>query len=134
MSMRATSIILTFALLAAFQGCSVINDAQRMFVSSQPFDEKVWKDFNQKKSRPGMARDLVSRKTLIGKTRDEVRAMLGHEKPKASSDSYARYEIAIFEEVQGDLHPTRAEYLKVNFGDDGKVASSEIQMDRWIAY
>ena len=132
--MKATKIIFAVLLLAALQGCSILNDVQRMFVSPQPFDEKVWKDYNQQKARPGMARDLVAKKTLIGKTREEMRVMLGHEKPKASTDSYARYEIAIFEEIQGDLHPSRAEYLKVNFGDDGKVVNSEIQMDRWIAY
>lgn len=131
---KLVKIILVVAILIAMQGCSVINDVSRVFVSSIPFDEKVWKDINRRDDRPGMARDLVSRKALIGKTRDEVRAMLGHEKSKASTESYARYEIDIFEEIQGDLHPTRAEYLKLNFGADGRVASSEIQMDRYISY
>ncbi len=106
----------------------------RSFISPQPFDEKVWKDFNGRAARPGMARDLVSRKALNGKTRDEVRTMLGHEMPKRSGDSYARYELALLGDTQSGLDPGAAEYLKVNFGDDGKVTSAEIEVSGWTPH
>ena len=105
-----------------------------MSISPQPFEEKVWKDFNSRASRPGMARDLVSRKALEGKTRDEIRAMLGYEMPKRSTNSYARYELMLLGDTSSGLDPGAAEYLRVNFGDDGKVINAEIEVSSWTPH
>lgn len=130
MYIKAAKIILVVVILIAIQGCT---GTSRSFISPQPFDEKVWKDFNSKRSRPGMARDLVARNALNGKTKDEVVAMLGLTRTKFTGDNYSRYELELMDNKDG-LDPGAAEYLTLNFGADGKVTDSKIEIAAWTPH
>jgi hypothetical protein len=128
-------IILAPVLLTAFSGCLTATGVQRNFVSSIPFDEKVWKGeknlLEMSKGRLGMARDLIERKVLPGKTRGEIRDMLGWEKARDFPDPYVKYELAFFGMGERGPDPTTVENLKLTFGPDDKVESAEIELVNW---
>ena len=81
-----------------------------------------------------MERDLVKRKALIGKTRDEVIAMLGQTRPKFTRDTYSRYELELIGDNHAGLDPGAAEYLRVNFDEDGKVTDAKIEIAEWTPH
>lgn len=67
-----------------------------------------------------MARDLVNKNLLIGKTRVEVFEMFGEEK----TGKIIKYET---EEIFYVIDPIAVEFLKITFDENEKVEKAEIE-------
>ncbi len=94
-----------------------------------PFERERWQredSITQNTSRPGMAKNLVNQKLLIGKTRDEVQEMLG--KPNPIPEEIQNKIIYTVEEDFGwDIDPVYIEWLEITFNQENKVEKTEIK-------
>ena len=92
-------------------------------ISPMPFEKQKWKDFDSISSfeyRPRMARDLVNKKLLIGKTRSEVFEMFNEKE----DGKIIRYET---EEIYDSIDPIAIEFLTIYFDENDKVEKAEIE-------
>ncbi len=73
-----------------------------------------------------MARDLVNRKLLVGKTREEVLELLG------KTDSYGRENIISYKLVEKFwiIDPVSIELLDITFNEENKVEKAEIRFQK----
>ena len=98
-----------------------------------PFDSKVWKEeantfttsysYNSGLSRPGMARDLINRNSLVGKNAQEIEELLGKPYAEEQNNKYVyKTEEQIF-----SIEPQRLELLYIIFGKEKTVEKVEIR-------
>ncbi len=118
-------VCIGFVLFSAivFPNCEFITEKRRYFISPIPYEKEKWRDFasvSSSKYRPRMARDLVNKNLLIGKTRVEVFEMFGEEK----TGKIIKYET---EEIFYVIDPIAVEFLKITFDENEKVEKAEIE-------
>ena len=95
-----------------------------------PFEQETWKkefpSHTGDGKRPGMARNLVNQKLLVGKTRDEVREILGKSEYEDGQDKIS-YKL---EEKYWVIEPVSSEWLDVTFNQENKVEKAEIRFQK----
>jgi hypothetical protein len=121
-----------FAASSCFQGYPSYEEIveSRSRIKPIPFEKEKWFDDRGIgvealwKTRPGLARDLINRNLLVGKSYTEVQNLLGEveKNPTENSISYA-----LFYDM-GVIDPVYVEDLYIKFDDDDKVISNEIQI------
>lgn len=95
-----------------------------------PFTREKWFDDRRIgvealwETRPGLARDLINRNILIGKSYLVVQELLG-EQEKSVTENSVTY--ALFYDL-GVVDPVYVENLYIKFDDNDKVISNEIQV------
>ena len=108
-------------------------EKQRTLIKPVPYEKQKWFGLDEGSGRetewefrPKMARDLVNRKILIGKSRQEVIEMLGKDGDYGLySPDKIRYEL---EQIYGrNIDPIAIENLIVTFNQENKVEKAEIQ-------
>lgn len=112
-------------------------------LAAMPFDSETWRrhfdtaDAETWRIRSAMARDLIEKKTLIGKNRDEMSALLGSVSAYEGAEDANVYDrnfqpkaaLYALEPIMenGDANKTTAiEELKLTFGKDGKISDARI--------
>ena len=110
-------------------GCRLAIEQRRKTIGSMPFEKQKWKTSDKEtdwKYRPKIARDLVNKKLLIGKSRAEIFEMLGeNNNHEWDSGKNIKYEL---EQIYGtNIDPIAIEYLVVTFDNEDKVEKTEIQ-------
>ena len=118
----AAGLLLTAVLL---DGCSDRSS------SGTPFDQAVWLAGEMVAPSPeaprlSMADGLVSSRTLIGKTRTEVEAMLG---PVTKTDKFRQYDLVYWLGASRGFMPIDSEWLVLRLDERGEVSDSRIVTD-----
>lgn len=118
-------IISTFTLIFLLLSCFA-----RPYVKPITFDKTKWLEqtspYIDNSVRAAMARDLVNRKVLIGKSRSEVIEMLGELEEKDHQESKEiSYTIG---EAYFGIEPTWTEFLIISIDDNNKVKDVEIYL------
>lgn len=90
------------------------------FADPIPFDQRKW-DRGRPVHRIGMGRTLAADGTLVGLTRDEVRAMLG--RPQRDADGEWWYRLGT--RGHGALFPTEVRLI-VQLGPAGTVRAARL--------
>jgi hypothetical protein len=132
MRKRLTKTLILFVVLnLLLSGCV---ERQRKFIQPIPFDKKKWlglyDDVNsdwmiRTENRPGMARYLIEKEVLIGKSYAEVIEMLGEHDDGFNAAREVRYSL---EDIYGrNIDPIAIEYLKLIFNGEDKVEKAEIE-------
>lgn len=96
-----------------------------------PYEEQKWNSKDKEiewKHRPKLARELVNKNLLIGKTRAEIVEMLREENISNSDKSIVKYEL---EQIYSlNIDPIAIEYLKLTFDKENKVEKAEIEFHK----
>ncbi|HEX9960614.1 MAG TPA: hypothetical protein VGB00_06770 [Pyrinomonadaceae bacterium] len=134
MRKRLTEILLLFVgLNLLLSGCV---EQRRKFIHPIPFEKQKWLGLDDDgisdaemrwKYRPGMAKYLIDKEILIGKSRPELLAMLGEyvDDSLADSKKEIKYEL---EQIYGsNIDPIAIESLKITFDSVDKVEKAEIE-------
>ena len=95
------------------------------------FDRAVWlggESASFSPDAPGlrMADGLVSSRTLLGRNRSEIEAMLG---PETNTDKFASYDLVYWLGAQRSYMPMDSEWLVVRFDGSGRVSEARIVYD-----
>lgn len=124
------SIVFVFVLVFA-QNCRFTSSWQRSFISSVQYEKEKWLNaditgtIGGDNPRPGIARDLIEKKSLIGKSREEIIEMLGngenHGIYEPNTISYS------LEEIFWIIDPVAYENLIIYFDNENKVEKAEIK-------
>ncbi len=133
--MRKKLLFIYLVIFILFTGCYIYPSyeqvvSQRNKIKSIPFEKEKW--FDEKgigkealwDTRPGLARDLIDRKLLIGKGFEEIIELLGNNEmdKKTKSVSYNT-----FTEL-GAVDPVFMEFLYIYFDENNKVEKAEIKI------
>ena len=98
-----------------------------------PFDGERWRSESSLHInypyRPGMARNLVSKKLLIGKTRNEIQEMLGEPEPPPEKIKN-KFTYTLEEDYGWDIDPIFTEWLEITFTQENKVEQAEIKFQK----
>ena len=98
--------------------------------SEIPFEREKWQGEHSPHTndinRPGMARNLVNQKLLIGKTREEIREILGKPEPmpEGTQNQIIHYTL---EEEYWIIDPVFIEWLEITFNQENNVEKAEIK-------
>lgn len=109
------------------------NTSIRSLIQPKEFVKDVWNSQEvmdiQWANRPALARDLIRRKVLLGKSIQEVREMLGDSGADDTGVTVdLRYEL---EEIfECDIDPVAIENMVIFFNSDGKVKQVQIEYRR----
>lgn len=135
MKSSSCKIFFGITLLVSFIGCLiyVYPELERNFVNNLPFEKTKWSGRDngfgvegEWEFRPGMARTLVSDKSLIGKSKIEIIEMLGQ-----AEDSYDfspnTFRYGLIDIYGRNIDPIAIEYLKITFDAENKVEKAEIE-------
>ena len=137
MNKKNIPVFLTFLALIFISACSFYPSyeqvlSQRSKIKPVSFDKEEWFDDEGIgveqlwEKRPAMARDLVNRNLLIGKSSEDVTRLLGkNEKDKFGDESMMKY---IIFEKHGVVDPVFIEYLTIYFDDRDKVSKTKIEI------
>lgn len=121
-------IILFCAIL--FTSCLISLEQRRKWVISIPFDEEKWKINDaemRSKFRPGMARDLINRKTLTSKSCEEIDDLLNIYEHIDCNKNTVDFELKQFYGAWlVGFDPISTEVLKIYFDNNQKVEKAEI--------
>lgn len=100
----------------------------RVWFPGRPFDAAAWKDEAQVEQgvRLGMADRLLARRTLLGKTRDEVVELLGEPPPTAY---FANWHMGYWLGPERSLFSIDSEWLVLRLAQDGRVVDTRIVRD-----
>lgn len=94
------------------------------------FDSKTWKDQELTNQEPyprrTMADELVSQRTLVGKTRAELLELLG-EAPK--TEYFADWDVVYWLGPQRGFMAVDSEWLVIRFDESDRVAEAKITTD-----
>ena len=117
-------MIFTFV---CFSSCSVPIEQARNRIQPKTFLNENWNDDDFRWTyRPGMARDLIKRNVLIGKTRVEVVDLLGKSGLDVDINSNKMtYELDQLFQRGVDL--AAVENLKITFNSNDTVEKAEIE-------
>ncbi len=117
-------VIFTFV---CFSSCSVPIEQARNRIQPKTFLNENWNDDDFRWTyRPGMARDLIKRNVLIGKTRVEVVDLLGKSGLDVDINSNKMtYELDQLFQRGVDL--AAVENLKITFNSNDTVEKAEIE-------
>jgi hypothetical protein len=94
-----------------------------------PFEPEKWQTASTEPEfaiRLGMARSLINQKLLIGKTREEVREILG----KPQYDERQNKISYILEEKYWIIDPVSIEWLEITFNEENKVEKAEVRFQK----
>lgn len=108
---------------------------RRKFIQPVQFEKRKWLGVDadgisdsaiRSKYRSGMARYIIDKEILIGKSRAEIVKMLGENDDDGFNDSKkTRYAL---EAIWGrNIDPIAIEYLKITFNGEDKVEKTEIE-------
>lgn len=121
-----------FVLSSCFRGYPSYEEVvkNRSKIKPIPFTKEKW--FDKKgigvevlwETRPGLARDLINRSLLIGKSYSEIQELLGEESKDNESNSVS-YELFI---ENGVADPIFIEYLVINFDNNEKATDAKIKV------
>lgn len=122
--------ITLFSLNSCFRGYPSYEEVieNRSKIKPIPFEKEKW--FDEKgigvealwETRPGLARDLVNRNLLIGKSYAEIQELLG-EMEKGPTENAVNYTLFVDPSV---VDPVYIESLHIKFDENDKVVSNEI--------
>ena len=126
----ASIIIIVFASIF-FQNCRTALNWQRTFISSIPYERQKWfgsdiisSGETGSNSRPGIARGLIKKNILVGKSQKEIIEMLG----KSEGQKVSSYKL---EEIYAEnIDPIAYEVLNITFDDNEKVEKAEIEFQK----
>ena len=135
MRKRLTKILLLFVALNLLLSCRNNIEQRRQFIEPIPFEKQKWLGVDSDgisdaetrgKYRPGIARYLINKEILIGKSRAELIEMLGEYGVDGFNEaSKTRYDL---EDIWGrNIDPIAIEYLKITFNGEDKVEKAEIE-------
>lgn len=128
-------LLLLVGLSLLLSGCV---EQRRQFIHPFVFEKQKWLGVDndgikdsaiRSKYRPGMARYLIDKEILIGKSRAEIVEMLGASVSGGFvGASKTRYEL---EAIWGrNIDPIAIEYLKITFNSEDKVEKAEIEFHK----
>ncbi|HEX8737870.1 MAG TPA: hypothetical protein VF721_21240 [Pyrinomonadaceae bacterium] len=138
MHKRFTKILLLFVALNLVLSCRNNIEQRRKFIKPIPFEKQNWLGIDNDgisdaetlwKYRPGMARYLINKEILIGKSRAEIIEMLG----KDGNDGFNEKREIEYELEQiwiRNIDPAAIEHLKINFNGEDKVEKAEIEFHK----
>lgn len=116
-----------------FLNCSVPIEQQRKMIPSKPFVKEIWQSddkFDIRFSeRPGMARDLIKNKVLIGKNRKEIVELLGE--PDSDEEKKSKQMTYELEQLfQRGVDLAAEENLKITFNSTDTVEKAELEFKK----
>ena len=126
MIIKLLKAIVVFTLIFLSLNCN-----SRMGITPISFDKTKWLESSTVEQsinvRPGMARDLINRKTLIGKSCSDVIDLLG--KPAHEYD-YQGSKKLLFDvaEIYRGIDPVQIESLEVTLDENKKVMDAKIKL------
>jgi hypothetical protein len=99
--------------------------------SPAPFDRAVWIEGEKAPPSPEAPRlemgdGLVDSRALLGKTRQEVEAMLGSD---TETDKFRNYDLVYWLGPQRGFMPIDSEWLVLKFDEKGEVSDARIVSD-----
>lgn len=123
-------LLVFFSLISSlvwFLNCSIPIEQQRNMIPSKSFVSEEWESSDLRWSnRPGMARDLIKRNVLIGKTRIEIFELLGE--PEFVEDNQSNQITYELEQLfQRGVDLAAVENLKIKFNSMDTVEKAEIE-------
>ncbi len=130
------SFIFLFISTLLFVNCRVDIEQQRNLIKPALYERQKWFGYDEGlgretewEFRPRMARDLVSRNILIGKSRAEIIEMLGKDGDEGLyAPNKIRYEL---ESIYGrNIDPVAHELLIVTFNQENKAEKAEIEFNK----
>jgi hypothetical protein len=133
MRSRLFIIFLITTVLVLFVGCRTNIEKGRNFIQPIPFEKEKWSDDRGIgvealwEIRPALARDLINKGKLIGKSREEVIEMLGDEGNTFGFPNMQSYQL---EQIQGFAYPIAIEFLQITFNTENKVEKAEIEFHK----
>ena len=117
--------------------CNQIDyEKQRTFIKPVAYERQKWFGLDEElgretewEFRPKMARDLIGRNILIGKSREEIIEMLGKDGDYGLySPNKIRYEL---EQIYGrNIDPIAIENLIMTFNRENRVEKAEIEFHK----
>ena len=119
-SKKFTAPISIFLLLVMLLGCSGLNRLGRSY-EQIPFDSQKWRE-SDAQVRGTMFIDLFKKRTVNGKTKDEVLAMLGEPDKKSTVNGLEIWHYQV--EFAGE-NPTQ--YFPITFDKNGKATMGSSQ-------
>ena len=125
-----SKILVFFSLIFSlvwFLNCSIPIEQQRNMITPKSFVSEDWRSSDLRWiNRPEMARDLIKKEVLIGKTRKEIFEMLGElEFEDDSQSNQITYELEQLFQRSVDL--AAVENLKITFNSNDIVENAEIE-------
>jgi len=119
------------AVCALAAGLIWLRDARRSFesIAPRPFDSAKWRSLDslsEGEELLAMARDVVTRRLLVGKSRAEVLGLLGETSYERKPQNELRY--ALRDEFSG-IDPIGGDYLVVVFDAGDRVI--EVRHEEW---
>ncbi len=136
--MRKKLIIVFFIFINLFAANACFRDypsyeeivESRSRIKPIPFEREKWFDDRRIgvealwETRPGLARDLVNRKLLIGKSYTEVQELLGEEEMNGKSKTVSH----TVDVDEGVVDPVYIENLVIKFDEKDKVENAGIEI------
>ena len=120
-------ILFIFIALGFLAACAVGIEERRKPIPPKPFVKELWQSLDTMDirwaERPAMARDLINKNILVGKSRAEITELLGE--PNFDSPPEIEYEL---EQIFGSIEPIAFENLKLVFNEAEKVEKAEIKL------
>lgn len=116
---------LHIVVLAVLVGALIV---RWIWFPGQAFDPIAWQDeaLVQQGARLAMADRLVARRSLTGKSRDEVVKLLGEPPP---TEYFADWDLVYWLGRERGFMSIDSEWLVIKFGPDGRVADYRIVRD-----
>ena len=124
-----SSLFIFLSCLSGYPSYEEVKET-RSKIKPIPFEREKW--FDKKgigvealwETRPGLARDLVNRNLLTGKSYTEVKELLG-EQEMDKREKAISYELYV---ENGVADPIYIENLIINFDENEKVSNAEIKI------
>lgn len=137
MKKLTVNLLVAFVLFNLLLGCGVGLEQSRNNIEPMFFEKEKWSNSDAEmrwKYRPGMARYLINKKVLIGKSKADIYEMLGEENTNNyDKEIDSKYKL---EEFYGsNIDPIAFEYLRIYFDESDKVERVEIDFRKtgdWI--
>lgn len=131
LSITAAFIAVLVFIMIYVSNCRYSSKWQRNFISIVRYEKQEWIEADTtgivtgKNFRPWMARDLVKRKILIGKSREEVVEMLGQSEDQRFTDQ-TNQSMSLKKSILGILISVAVENFVVTFNSGNKAEKAEI--------
>src|SRR5215213_6822853 len=138
MHKHLTKILLLFVALNLLLSCRNNIEQRRKFIEPIPFEKQKWLGIDndgisdagtRRTYRPGMARYLINKEILIGKSRADIIEMLGNDGNDGfNEERETKYDLELI--WIRNIDPAAIEYLKINFNGEDKVEKTEIEFHK----